>query len=103
MLNLKGRAFASNLHAINLVILNRPGLLGKVLGVLQHHGVNIEHVRVDSVDGTERSNAILVVSLDSLDRLDRIGRKIAKIIGVTAVETIPSRVAQPYDENSIIV
>lgn len=88
------RRFAQDLHTINLILLNQPGLLVKVLLVLQHHNVNIEHLRVDPFDGTSRSRVLIIISVESLDRLQLVHRKVAKLIGVHRAETIPSRIEE---------
>lgn len=55
--------FSADTHWVNLMLLNRPGLLARVLCVIAHHDANIESVRVDRLDGSDRSSAVLKISI----------------------------------------
>lgn len=94
-----GPYLSTDTHWINLMMLNQPGLLARVLCVIGHHNANIENARVDRFDGGDRSRAILRVTMPE-PLLNRVERKLSRIIGVLSVETVSSPLS-PSDNESV--
>lgn len=92
-LGVSARTSSNDVHLIIIDLVNRPGLLAKILIVLQHHSANIENARVDAIEGTKKSTATLGVSV-TIRQLEAIQRKIGKIVGVLSVEATPSPISQ---------
>jgi acetolactate synthase small subunit len=90
MLGTHQRRFSPDVHSINLSMLNRPGTLARVLVTLQHQDVNVENVRVDPKESTNRSGGVLTITAPR-DRLGLIEAKLTRIIGVLDAEVIASR------------
>lgn len=91
MLGLTTAYFSSDTHFINLMLANQPGVLARVLGVLQHLNANVEGARVRRLDAT-RSSAILNVSLPEV-LLKQAEHELTRMIGVFSVNVVPSQVS----------
>ena len=91
VLGLRNRPFAPDIHTINLSLINKPGVLSRVLVMLQHINANIETVSVYPHDDGATSTAILAVNVPR-SRLDLIALKLQRLVDVLQVDVVGSPV-----------
>ena len=90
MLGLGTRPFASDIHTLNVTLINQPGALARVLTVLHHHNMNIESARIYPSD-VNHSSAVLAINAP-LESLDLLHRKVDKLLVVTRADIVPAPV-----------
>ena len=97
MLDLGTRPFSSDIHTLNVTLINQPGALARVLTVLHHHNVNIESARIYPAD-IDHSSAVLAINTPR-ESLDLLHRKVNKLLVVLRVDIVPAPVQGDRSEN----
>lgn len=97
MPSLKNRPSSHNIHTLILSLINQPGVLARVLLILQHNNVNVETVSVYPIDEGDISAAVLRIK-SPRSRLELLRLKIERNLGVLQIEAVPSSIGSDPED-----
>lgn len=76
-------------HLISTLVVNQPGVMGRVAGMFSRRGYNIESIAVGRAEEAHLARIIVVVDTEDRQIVEQIEKQLYKLIDVVKVNDLP--------------